>query len=502
MAVLPVRAQFNSQVMQCSTEFVKNVIVRNYYTDREIIFAYKEDPSVIYSNPPFVGQYQTKIYSKLDNSTGVSILAELPNGYRVYDVGFVSLDNVNNKVYDVCVFCGTQYTYYTNGGVSHFDSNGFVGFINIGSRPRALGDIYINRIAGTKQLKKLVSYSQTNSGQTGNCGTSYLQSGVIDAIGLPDTLVYQQASTCLVRSRFCLECSSSYYQWVTSIYNSTGSTEKFVDITATTNNIVTVSVYEGDTQMLYMRNFPKELVCQGNTPTTALSTSIYSVDLSSINLWGNNLPSPLTTYFKMPVRVSPLQNEEFALSFVAYNGSTPIRKGLYSYRINLSPSPHVVHGVLDTAVVSLIDVSHFPDTMATVVLAKNINNKYIVPTVRWRVVPQLSPPNKIAILRLTSNTNNIFIQSIDAYKYSNNQYIHMGGYFSYTLKRRLQLFEHIYCDQTPATTCFLYRKVFSDIWSINYVYYFPNSLNAVVITDNPIVVTVGGDTVTSRVVCQ
>ena len=78
----------------------------------------------------------------------------------------------------------------------------------------------------------------------------------------------------------------------------------------------------------------------------------------------------------------------------------------------------------------------------------------------------------------------------------------MGGYFSYTLKRRLQLFEHIYCDQTPATTCFLYRKVFSDIWSINYVYYFPNSLNAVVITDNPIVVTVGGDTVTSRVVCQ
>ena len=73
IVVLPVRAQFNSQVMQCSTEFVKNVIVRNYYTDREIIFAYKEDPSVIYSNPPFVGQYQTKIYSKLDNSTGVSI---------------------------------------------------------------------------------------------------------------------------------------------------------------------------------------------------------------------------------------------------------------------------------------------------------------------------------------------------------------------------------------------------------------------------------------------
>ena len=409
-------------------------------------------------------------------------IVSLPNGYRVYDAGFVSLNYSGNTVYDFLVFCGTRYTYYGKGDYRYLDSNGFVGYYYVGSGSKAALDyVYLNNIYDTRQLKKLVSYAQTNVDQLTNCAANYLQSGVIDAIGLP---LVNDGSTCLLRARFCPECANSNYHWESSIYKLTGSTERFVDITATTSNIVVVSTFDGDTQNVYLRHLAKEQYCQSSTLTASISANIYNVDLSTINLWGNNLPSPLTTYFKEPVRVSPLQNEEFALSFVAYNGAIPIRKGLYSYRINLSPSPYVVRGVLDTAVVSLIDVSHLPDTVATVVLAKNINNKYIVPTVRWRVVNQNTPPSKVAIFKLTPNPNYNSIQSIDAYKYNNSQYIHMGGYFTYTLKRRLQLWEHIYRDYSSNTSCFIIEKILSDLWGISYTYLYPATLTGKLVDNN------------------
>ena len=500
MAVMPVRAQFNSHVMKCSTEYVKNVIVRNY-NDDELVFTYKENLSVYNKTAPFFGQYITKIYKKLANSTCVTKIAELPNGYRVYDVGFVSLKNIKNEMYHYCVFCGTQ---YINGLSNNIDSNGFVGYFRVGSdgASRMNDYVFLNSISNTKQLKKLAVYFQINDDHNTYCKPMLLYSGVIDAIGVPDSSIYPQASTCFVRARFCQGCIDNSYHWETTLYNSTDPTEEFVDIAATASNVVIASIYEGDTNTVWMRHFQKEGYCQYSSLPPSLSTERYTVNLSSINLWGGYLPSPLTTHFKMPVRLSPLQNEEFALSFVAYNGSTPTRKGLYSYRINLSPSPYVVRGVLDTAVATLIDVSHLPDTVATVVLAKNINNAYIVPTVRWRIVPQLSPPNKVAIFRLTNNTPNNYIQSIDAYKYSNSQYIQMGGYYSYMFMQRLQLSEHIYCDHNPATECFLYKKVLSDIWGLNYTYNFPISLtaNSAICAYN--MVPFSNITVPSEVICQ
>ncbi|MBQ9473069.1 MAG: hypothetical protein IJU81_01510 [Bacteroidales bacterium] len=502
IAVMPVRAQFNSHVMQCSTEFVKNVIVRNYTPGQEYIFTYYEDPSVYYMNPPFSGLYQTNISLRINSiDNNIMHIVSLPNGYRVYDAGFVSLNHSGNRVYDFLVFCGTRYTYYGKGDYRYLDSNGFVGYYYVGQGSRsALDSVHLNNIYGTRQLKKLVSYAQTNVDQSTNCGINYLQSGVIDMIGEPNTSVYPQTSTCLVRARFCPECANSSYHWETSVYNSAGSTEKFVDITATISKVVTASVYEGDTQMLWLRHFAKEQYCQSTTLTTPISSEQYSVDLSTINSEGFYLPSPMTTHFKMPVRLSPLQNDEFVLSFVAYNGAIPTRKGLYSYRINLSPSPHVVHGVLDTAVVSLIDVSHFPDTLATVWLAKNVRNQYIIPTVRWRIIPQMMLPNQMVIHKLTNKK--FFIQSIDAYKYSNNQYIHMGGYFTYTLKRRLLLSEQTYCDNGLNNACFLYNEIHSNVFSIAYSYNFPSTLTAKIADTAPARVMKNDSTITISVFCQ
>lgn len=438
------KAQYSSKIVHYPSVYTTDVIVRNFDENREFVFVHHEDRNVLYYGQDYPHPYKTTIYERALTTNSMTKVAELPNGYRAFDVHFVRFTGANGRVYDFCVFCGTRLE-QLNSLIPpgyYIESTGFVGYMYVDESPTgsSASNVYIRDIEGTGGLTKMAAYRQTGGPGLSICN-NYIynnQNIAVDAIGFPKNNVGR--SSCMTRVRIYPECNGTSRWESTLLVPDQGSTEKLVDIVATADSIVTVSTFNNDTSTIWLRQNVKDTtnICTIHP----LSSTIYSLNLNTI---GN--PHPI--YFRTPVRICHLAGNEIALSFVASNVTSTTSQGLFSYPIRLGATPRISTGVNIPVIDSLFDVCRYPDTLASASLTKDTNGKYTIPTVRWQSLP----------LVYALKYNSSHLQSIDGYRrqwYSiSRQFIHVGGYYTSNGNHLLKLMEHIYPQTPPYIDCFI-----------------------------------------------
>ncbi|MBQ9473052.1 MAG: hypothetical protein IJU81_01420 [Bacteroidales bacterium] len=448
---LPICAQYTSDHYSYPSEFVQDVIVRNYNNVDEIVFGYNEDFSVVHINPPFPGECRTTIYRRSMSNNVLAKMAVLPNAYRVYDVQFITIEDTTGKPTDLCVFCGTRRLYDDIlPPTRNFDSIGFVGFFYLDcSIVGAFTDsVYLRDVEGAKHLTKLIAYTEQNPYYitNGTCTSRYITNVVLDVIGLPKNNVNR--SSCFARVKFYPDCSGGI-RWDNNIRTpSVNSTEKLVDITGTVDSIITVSAFNGDSNTIWLRHNRKESYFYYGG--MQLSNKIYPFYLNTISVNGTTLPNPQTTYFQKPLRICAFSMESGILSFIAKNGTTSQNLGLFSYVLRLGNTPNAIMGAQNTAATMLIDVSRYTSPWASVSLTLNASSQYYIPTIEWGTNP-LS--NNFPLFALTYTVGSL--KSIDTYigAYGVNQFLHIGS-SEVNSNDELSLLRHKYFNALQYPDCF------------------------------------------------
>lgn len=411
-------AQTTKSILKKYTNMhIGNPLVRN--DDNKTLFVFDYHGNTCSDIRP-IACSSTTIYYTDTTMSRLYKICDLPIGYRVNDVQFVSLrrNNLAETPIRFCVFCGTHTTdtghYASLQWIPGLDSNGFVGFFYIDSiQSSPLGHVYIRHVEDCKGLYKMVAYTQTNGYYCNTCNNVFIDNAVLDIVGLPrDNL---NRSTILARVRFFPECNGGI-MWQNDVQMpSTSSTERLVDIIKEGSNIITASVTGGNNYSIRLRQY---------TPNNNFAILSHILNVHSISITGGVNPSNtnLTTY-SQPVRLSTLGSNNSVITFRAQNidnGYTYLN-GLFSFRFNVQNNS-VLDGYYIKRDDILKDVCSMPDTTATFILA-TVGSQYSdIYRVKWN-----DPTHPMYVLPCQHR-----MQSICRYKAGvNNRFwgIAMGGIY-------------------------------------------------------------------------
>lgn len=391
-------------------------IVRSYNDSINVIMSYGHSSSQVLPEGQ-LGDKSTFILQDFKNNT-LTRIVDLPGGYRVNDVRFVTLFKQNFLgSEDFCCFCGTRLKfegiyYYPSMGNEPiqytliFSQHGFAGFFSMEEAlsPQTTHTAKVRDIVDVKSLDRMTCYTE-GGGLYHNCQTIYVNNAVLDIIGnVSDAL---GGSSVFARVKFYPDYLGTLF-WDNNIrYN---NDETFSDITGINDHIVTVSYLNGiDTSIIIRSNDREDHQVDGGLE---LSPLIYQLNLNTI-LLGSYYVQSYDVHFMRPLKVCPLGGNEFSLAFLSHGIDT----STFNFRYDLSSGLSLLDGIYLGRNSSIVDLDHIVGNNTTSMLFHYGMSRDSVLFLDWN-----NSTRTVVPVSLLYDPNYMF--------HSLCNYIHQGNYYS------------------------------------------------------------------------
>ena len=452
---------------------VDEVVVRNYNGTHEVSCGYSR-PVGNYINP-IDNPVDRDVFIIRDLSTGaITNIDTLPAGYHVRDIKFISLYKyAEHRYVDFCVFCGDRIT--ITGGywapappgepsqwINITEESGFVGFFYMEAalNPTSSDTIYLRDIEKTKSLSRMAVYNEYGGAYSLLCGNVYDSHPVLDIIGVPiSELGY---TSCVTRVKFYPECYNSIH-WDNNINCPLNQHETIVDIAETDNFIVTLSTITNSDNLIWLRYNPKEtsFILNG----LSLVDYAFEFDLHTLTCSGIIPENPELTYYTGIPRITGMRGDTCVMSFFAVNEESGLDyyNGVFNFKIPL-PYRFSIVGNYDKHSCSIVDVSSFPEEMASVTLTnESYNSDYDIHIADWL----MNQYKLFPVYILHTGTDYRF--SIDTYRNpSNIGWMHIGGSFYENFNRKWLLADNVYFSKILNDDCFVQEINYLPLADIGY----------------------------------
>lgn len=312
-------------------------IVRNYSDTINVLMQYGYSINTVYED-----SIKASSSFMIQNTiTGdITHIVDLPKGYQVNDVRFVSLRRIDGvTTEDFCVFCGTrtqfddivylpalpdepsQYYYV-------YSKHGFAGFfsMNEAMSPSSSFTAKVRDVEKTKELYKMTCYAE-QYGHYYSFQNTFIDNAVLDIIGLDDTV---SAPSCFCRAKFYPDCYGNV-RWDNNIR--LNYIEELTDITLTDDYVVTSSNHiTGNTQWIRYSNKEDHLVSGGEQ----LSSHVNAIDFTVLTVQtGCNSSFDMNNLNRIdPAKICHTKNNEIEMSFRieghGYDGLINSQYGYYN----------------------------------------------------------------------------------------------------------------------------------------------------------------------------
>lgn len=358
-------------------------IVRNYDVTTNVIMQYGHFTSagsqnVLRDGSSFMIQNTT--------TGGITHIFDLPNGYQVNDVQFVTLRKIDGvTTQDFCVFCGTrtqlddviqtptlpgetpQYQY-------QYSKHGFAGFfaMNEALSPSASFTAKVRDVEKTRELYKMVCYAEEH-GTYYSHQNSFLDNAVLDIIGLDDTI---SAPSCFCRARFYPGYNGGI-RWDNDMrYN---SNEVLTDIAMTDDYVVTSShSATGNDQWIRYSEKEDHWVTGG----LQLNNYVYSIDSTLLTIH-NHCNSSFNIYnLERPgtAKICHTRHNGIELSYrVKADGFYGLLNCQYNYD---NGTLQFLRGAYYKCLPSVYELIYMPRNNATAITYKE-SNQDMVTIISW-----------------------------------------------------------------------------------------------------------------------
>ncbi len=344
-------------------------IVRNYDDKYNVLMQYGYSINEGFSDT-IKGRSSFMIQNT--NTGDIVHLFDLPKGYQVNDVRFVTLRKINGvSTEDFCCFCGTrtqlddiastpvlpgetpQYIYV-------FSKHGFAGFFSMSEaiNPSTSFTAKVRDVEQTKELYRMTCYAEERGYYYHN-QNAFLDNAVLDIIGLDDTV---NAPSCLCRAKFYPDYMGGVHWDNNMRYN---NTEVLTDITKTDDYVVTSSNnVVGDSLWIRYSGQEDHLIYGG----LDLNEYVNSIDFTSL-VWhySCNKELPFDQFYRSgPSRICHTTDNKIEICY----GMTAQRfigflNSQYDYANN---TLQFMQGVYTKWVPSIKELIHMPSNNATAVI--------------------------------------------------------------------------------------------------------------------------------------
>lgn len=294
-------------------------IVRNYDNLHNVLMQYGCYPSMGYADTAV----SSSSFMIQNTSTGdITNLFDLPRGYQVNDVRFVTLRRTDGSTAeDFCVFCGTRTQFEgiislpnLSDGPSQYifdySKHGFAGFFSMGEAlsPSAAHSAKVRDVEHTKELFRMVCYAE-EQGQHYDPNGPFLDNAVLDIIGLDDTI---NAPSCFCRAKFYPNVLGGV-RWDNNMrFN---DDEILTDIALTDDYVVTSShCTTGNTQWIRYSRKETQLTSGG----LQLNPNVFSIDFTYLKEHLNCKDFQWIAYFNRlsPARICHTKNNGIEISYL------------------------------------------------------------------------------------------------------------------------------------------------------------------------------------------
>ena len=251
LASLGVTAQISESeyVIRSSTNKYKHYssLVRNYDKGHNVVMQYGYFTNVVSITGDSIKGYSSFLIQDI-NTGDVMHIVDLPWGYQVNDVRFVTLKKKYSlEPVDFCCFCGTR-TQLDNVTVLpampdepttyvfHYSKHGFAGFFSMEEAlaPTSAFKARVRDVENAVELYRMTCYAES-WGYHNDGRATFEDNAVLDIIGTDDTT---NGPSCFYRAKFYPVYGTGVL-WDNNIR--ANDNEVLTDITKTDNYVVTVS---------------------------------------------------------------------------------------------------------------------------------------------------------------------------------------------------------------------------------------------------------------------
>lgn len=357
-------------------------LVRNYDEETNVLMQYG-----YFTNEAFTDSIKAHSAFMIQNTnTGsISHIVNLPHGYKVNDVRFVTLRKNNGGHEDFCCFCGTrtqyEYTYSTPViGDEHpmyievYSTHGFAGFFSMDEAlsPTTSYTAKVRDVENTSELYRMVCYAEER-GYYYNPQHVYKDNAVLDIIGLDDTVF---KPSCFCRAKFYPNCGGSV-RWDNNMrFN---NNEVLMDITKTDDYVVTTShTTTGDSLWIRYSDQEDHHVYGG----LQLNDYVNAVDFSSLSTYYCKDSVKIPYFYRLTAaKICQAKLNETVIGFHMIGDGYG---GLLSCRYDYSNGALAfLEGAYYKSSPDIVEMVHMPSNNATAYILREYNWPDNVSVLTW-----------------------------------------------------------------------------------------------------------------------